>query len=164
MKRLALVRHAKSSWKYQELTDYERPLNKRGLRDAPEMGRRLAERGFSADLLLSSPAQRALVTARHVAAAISYPLDRIVEEPDFYLASPDTLIARVQSVDTEQTETVMLFGHNPTFTFLANSLGDLSVDNLPTCGIAVFCFDLDHWSELDYGTGQLEFFDYPKNT
>ena len=163
MKQVALMRHAKSSWKFPELTDFERPLNKRGMRDAPMMGERLAKRGFSTDFILTSPAQRAVATARNVARSIGFPVDQIREDPNLYLADPDTLLGAARSL-SEAVDTVMLFGHNPGFTILANELGDLTLDNLPTCGFALFEFDIKHWRDLDYGTGTARLFDFPKNT
>ena len=127
------------------------------------MGQRLARRGFKAGLIVSSPAQRALVTSRYIANEIGYPLDQIIEERDFYLAAPDTIIERLRLIPPDRADTVMVFGHNPTFTMLANTLGDLSVDNMPTCAMAVFDFPIERWSDLDYGKGTLDFFDYPKN-
>lgn len=156
------MRHAKSSWKFPELTDFERPLNKRGMRDAPMMGERLAKRGFSTDSILTSPAQRAAETAREVARSIGFPVDRIRQEPGLYLADPDTLLAAARD-SGEDVDTIMLFGHNPGFTILANELGDLTLDNLPTCGVAIFEFDIRHWRELDYGGGSVRLFDFPKN-
>lgn len=163
MKQVALMRHAKSSWKHSELSDYERPLNQRGLRDAPMMGQRLMQRGFSTDMVVTSPARRAAATARAVARAIGFPLDQIREEPDFYLAGPDTLIETTRTL-TDTADRVILFGHNPGFTILANELGDLTLDNLPTCGIALFEFDIKSWRDVDYGKGTLRLLDFPKNT
>lgn len=163
LKRLALMRHAKSSWKNAELADFDRPLNKRGLSDAPLMGERLASRDFATDLIISSPARRALVTARTVAECLGYPIIDIREEPTMYLADPDTLLEIVRETDDRYSR-LMLFGHNPGFTHLANSLGDLHVDNMPTASIAVFEFVADHWTEIDYGEGRIILFDFPKNT
>ena len=84
MKELILVRHAKSSWKDASVYDHERPLNKRGKRDAPEMGARLKLRGCEPDLIVSSSAVRALETARTVAGEIGYPLGRIVVDERLY--------------------------------------------------------------------------------
>lgn len=157
------MRHAKSSWKHAELDDFDRPLNKRGLRDAPEMGERLAAAGFGADLIVTSPARRAKVTARTVAERIGYPLGDLVEEPSMYLAEPATLLDIARTLDDRYAR-VMLFGHNPGFTQLANALGDLRVDNMPTAAVAVFEFAVDSWRDIDYGDGRLLLFDYPKNT
>lgn len=163
MKRLALMRHAKSSWKDVELADYERPLNTRGLRDAPRMGERLHDAGWRADLIMTSPARRAAVTARTIAECIGYPLIDIAEEPALYLAEPATILDIARGIDDGHT-TAMLFGHNPGMTQLANSLGDLRIDNMPTTAVAVFEFAVDRWREIDYGDGRLLLFDYPKNT
>lgn len=156
------MRHAKSSWKHAELDDIERPLNNRGLRDAPDIGNRLARAGFVAELILTSPARRARVTARIVAECIGYPVVDIVEEPAMYLAEPATLLDIARSVDNRHRR-IMLFGHNPGFTQLANALGDLRVDNMPTAAIALFEFVADEWRDIDYGDGRLILFESPKN-
>lgn len=157
------MRHAKSSWKDDALSDFERPLNKRGLRDAPSMGKRLRETGWRADLIITSPARRAAATARRIAEQLGYPVDDIDEHPALYLAEPATILEIAQGVDDAHA-CAMLFGHNPGMTQLANSLGDLRVDNMPTCSVAIFEFAVDRWSDIDYGDGKLLLFDFPKNT
>ena len=157
------MRHAKSSWKNQRLSDMQRPLNHRGLADAPKMARRLAGIGFKTDLIVSSPAARAIATARIVAETIDYPLLDIRSDEDLYLADPDTLLELIASIDNTVNR-VMLFGHNPGFTMLTNMIGDAHVDNMPTASIAAFDLDIDHWEKISYGCAKLRFFDYPKNT
>lgn len=163
MKRLCLMRHAKSSWQDSSLADIDRPLNKRGLSDAPMMGKRLAAKGLKADLIASSPANRALTTARTIALHIAYPEDNIRIIDEIYLADPAMLYELAGQIpDTIQT--AMFFGHNPGFTYMANDLGDLRIDNMPTCSIAVFDLDIDAWSDISPHCGKLSFVDYPKNT
>jgi len=160
-KRLLICRHAKSSWLDTTLSDFERPLNKRGERDAPMMGRRLAERGIRPDLIMTSPAARALATAAHYAAHLGHPLDRVQRNPIQYTATVSVLITLLQAMDSS-VNTVLLVGHNPESTALANALGGLTIDNIPTGGIVALEFALRTWSELKAGTGALLFFDYPK--
>ncbi|NIS80425.1 MAG: histidine phosphatase family protein [Anaerolineales bacterium] len=161
MKRLYLVRHSKSSWKNPGLTDFDRPLNKRGKRDAPFMGALLMERGVFPDIILSSPAKRALRSAKIIAEEIEYPLEEIVTLPELYMASAHELLDLIRYLDDVYAE-VMLFGHNPGFTDLANFLTEYDVDNIPTSGVFCVDFDVLSWGEVSEGSGKVAFFDYPK--
>ena len=162
MKRLTLLRHAKSSWDDVSLDDYERPLNPRGRRAAPEMGRRLLANGDVPDLIISSPAKRAITTARMVAREIAYPEARIIGEPKLFHAGSSQILAIVNSLQT-LADHVMICGHNPGFTDLANMLGDTRIDNMPTAAIFCVDFDIECWSELTAGTGRFLYFDMPRN-
>ncbi len=157
MRRLTLVRHAKSDWSLPGQNDWDRPLNKRGQRDAPEMARRLRSRRLKPDLILSSPAVRALTTASVMARELKVPATRVQQDERLYLASPADLLA-------VEARHVMVFGHNPGMTECANRLsaGD-HIDNLPTCGVFTAQFDVAAWRELDWHAGQDAEFDYPKN-
>ncbi len=155
---LYLVRHAKSSWADPGMAGIDRPLNKRGKRDAPVMGRRLKERGVRPDLIITSPAKRARRTTGEIGKAMGYEGDvRIVES--IYGGGASAIIQVAQSVDAA-VASLMLVGHNPDMTDLANTLTDFSVDNLPTC--AIFSARFDSWPDVGPGAGQFEFFDYPK--
>ena len=162
MKTLYLVRHAKSSWDYPELTDFDRPLNKRGKRDAPDMGRRLKSRGIKPDLMLSSPANRALTTCQIIADAIGYNEHKIETDKQIFHATANTLLKVLNQVD-DQNDSAMLFGHNPGFTDFANELVDTDIYNIPTCGVFACTFPLDSWSYVNWSSGSLLFYDYPKN-
>jgi phosphohistidine phosphatase len=163
VKHLTIVRHAKSSWKHPGLADRERPLNGRGTHDAPMMGQRLAERGYRPDLILSSPATRALTTATVMAEALGCsPADIEVDER-IYGAGVAGLIRLVQEVD-DGVERIMLFGHNPELTGLVNRLARVSLDNLPTCGMAQLEFAFDTWAELGSQLAVRADIDYPKRT
>ncbi|MCC5932505.1 MAG: histidine phosphatase family protein [Cyclobacteriaceae bacterium] len=162
MKTLFLVRHAKSSWDDMNLADFDRPLASRGFRDAPEMGRRLASRNIIPDLILSSPANRAFSTATIIARSIDYDLDKIETRQDIYLAGVRTLVNQIQSV-SDRVYKLMLFGHNPGFTDLANYLSGSNILNIPTAGIVCIEFNVDKWSVVEKNSGRLNFFDYPKN-
>jgi phosphohistidine phosphatase len=161
MKRLTLVRHAKSSWKETGLTDHDRPLNKRGKHDAPMMGERLRDQGVSPDLLLSSTAKRARKTAEVIAAAIGYPPEAIAYDERLYLGSVDELLEAIRDLDDDK-EHVMLFGHNPGFTALANRVGDATLENLPTCGVYSVELAIDRWKDVGEPTGRLWLYDFPK--
>lgn len=161
MKRLFLCRHAKSSWKDSTLADIDRPLNKRGKKDAPVMGARLAMRGFGPDLILASPAKRALATARQLAKHVDYPKKNIIIKNELYGATPDTQMHIIRNVYDDLTS-VYIVGHNPETTLLANYLGGLDIYNVPTCGIVLLEFDVESWGKIDRGEGKLILFDYPK--
>lgn len=161
MKTLYLVRHAKSSWKYPELSDLERPLNKRGKRDAPIMGRRLQLRSIIPDLMLSSPANRALTTCKVIAKALKYPEHKVATDKNIYHAEAESLLEVVRVVSNKMNS-LMLFGHNPGFTDFANALANTDIYNIPTCGVFACEFEVDNWSNVTFGNGKLLFYDYPK--
>ena len=161
MKDLILVRHAKSSWKDPTLTDHERPLNKRGKRDAPEMGERLARGGCDPDLIVSSSAVRALETARTVAGKLGYPRGGIAVEERLYHASVAELLHVIQGVG-DSVGTLMLFGHNPGLTDLANHIGPREIFNMPTCAVLHLGFQADTWSTVGDQGGVEVLYDYPK--
>lgn len=162
MKTLYLIRHAKSSWKNQNLRDYERPLNKRGKRDAPFMGEKLNSKGLKVDAIVSSPASRAKKTAQIIAEKLHFPWGEIEYLDRVYDADEDDLLDIIQH-QPKEVEVMMLFGHNPEFTDLANELANSDIDNVPTTGIVCINFDVDRWKEVAFGKGDLVFFDYPKN-
>lgn len=161
MKVIYLVRHAKSSWKNSSLTDFERPLNQRGLRDAKFMGKLLGEKDVQLDLLLSSPAKRALVTANKIAGEMGYPQDKIRTEPRLYGESFNMYLNVIKELD-ESCETVMIVAHNPTMTALINYLADYGLDNLPTCGVFAVEFQVASWKKMSHGVGRCLFYEYPK--
>lgn len=144
MKQLWIVRHAKSDWGNPGLADFDRPLNNRGLRDAPAMGEWLDRQGVEPELLLCSPARRAKHTAEQIAKAISYPLGKIRFEQRIYEADPETLLALIGLTESN-IGSLMLVGHNPGLTLLVNILGGGPLDNLPTCAVAALQFDCDDW-------------------
>ncbi len=146
MKTLFLVRHAKSSRDDPMLPDKDRPLNGRGMRDAPTVGKQLAKRDVKPDLVLSSPARRALATAEIVAGKLDYRLKDIVVDDRLYAATPDVLLAVVHELD-DKANRVMLFGHNPELTELAHRLSG-KITDMPTCAVAEFAFDIKSWSNV----------------
>ena len=160
MKTLFLGRHAKSSWDDSGLSDFERPLNERGERDAPEMGRRLAQKYPTANVILSSSAVRARTTAAILAKEWGYEGDLLLE-PGLYEASTSQMLDFIQELEDEATSALFV-AHNPTITWLANLLGNLSIGNVPTCGIVVLKIPCDKWSEVKEGLAELIEFDFPK--
>lgn len=163
MKTLFLVRHAKSSWKDPTLADHDRPLNKRGKRDAPRMGKRLADRQVRPDVMLTSPAVRARRTAEKISAEIGFPAAEIVVDESIYHGGTTGLLAVIRGLD-EGAATAMIFGHNPAMTDLVNYLAHTTIDNVPTCGVAEIRFYVESWSDVVSGGGELADFDYPKRT
>lgn len=161
MKTLYLCRHAKSSWADPGMDDFDRPLNERGLRNAPYMAQVFKDRGEPLDMIVSSPANRALTTARSFADALALPLERFLLEPRIYHAHRHALSHLVNHLPPA-ADRIMLFGHNPGFTELLNHLSDAGVDNLPTCGLVRIDFALSDWQQLVKDSGTLVWFDYPK--
>jgi phosphohistidine phosphatase len=146
MKILILVRHAKSSWERAALDDRERPLAERGRRDAPRMAERLHRRGVQPELLLSSPARRALATAQLMARPLRYERADIVVDERLYPGGADAVLEVIQGLDPP-LRCVMLIGHDPGLSELAHRFCR-AVDHLPTCTVAEFAFDADTWSQL----------------
>ena len=162
MKRLTLLRHGKSSWDDPSLNDFDRPLNPRGRRSAPEMGRRLKARDEIPDLVLSSPARRAISTARMACREMGFPESRIIEDQTIYHASSARLFEVLRSLETLASR-LMVVGHNPGFTDFANDLSDARIDNLVTASVFAVELDIQDWSEIAEGTGRFLYYDYPKN-
>ncbi|WP_151086372.1 SixA phosphatase family protein [Hymenobacter baengnokdamensis] len=163
MKTLYLMRHAKSSWSFDELSDQERPLNDRGRDDAPRMGQALAARHIVPDLIMSSPAVRAMSTAVLVARELKYASANIVVEPGIYQADLDDLLAIIRALpDTAQS--VLLTGHNPTLTDVANYLSPSPLSSeMPTAGVICLRFQTEAWAEVKQANAEFYFFDCPKN-
>ena len=162
LKTLVLVRHAKSSWKDDSLADRDRPLNGRGKRDAPRMGRRLADLAGTPDLIVSSPATRAMATARLVADAVGYPVDGIREDERIYEAGPAEILEAIRGLD-DRHDRVFLIGHNPGFTDLVNALTKPSIDNVPTCGVVVLGVATERWADVSRTTVRRAAFATPKD-
>lgn len=162
MKTLYLLRHAKSSWDFADLSDHDRPLNNRGRRDAPLMGRELLSREVQFDLILSSSAVRALTTATLVAHELEYDLNQIRINPAIYGATYQELIQIIRETP-DDTEQLLLVGHNPTITETANALSPEYIADMPTAGVVCLSFDCPIWPEIDKTNATLHFFDFPKN-
>ncbi len=152
MKRLYLVRHAKSSWDHPGLEDFDRPLNKRGMRDAPKMGEYLAEQRILPQIIVSSPARRAHATAISLAVALQVPPADIVEDDRIYAAATTTLIAVIRRWD-DTWERVMMVGHNPGMADLAAVLTGAEVGHVPTCTVMGIGLDVARWGDVAPGCG-----------
>ena len=160
---LYLVRHAKSSWKDGSLSDMDRPLNKRGRRNSPEMGRRMREQGHKPDLIISSPANRAQTTARNIARELDIDESEIVTDKDLYFSGAVGMLGVLEGVD-DRYRKVMMTGHNPTMEYLANQLGHTNVISMPTCAVAIIGFDMASWADVNSTNGVLLGYDYPKGS
>jgi len=162
MKTLYLLRHAKSSWDDTSLPDRDRPLEARGERDATRMSRRWSPQHGKPDLIMSSPAVRALATAKVIAAGLEYKLRDITVDDRPYAATVDALIAVVEALD-DKLARVMLVGHNPGFTELAHRF-DSAITHMPTCAIAEFRFDANCWVDIGQARPAHTTFDSPKQS
>lgn len=162
IKTLYIVRHAKSSWKDSELSDEQRPLNKRGKRDAPFMADLIANKVESKNrALLSSTAVRAFTTAKVFAKALGIKEKDIIQSDELYLADEDEILGEVKTF-IDDYDTLFIFGHNPGFTYFANRVCDTDIANVPTTGVVCVTFNVDKWKDIGFGKGKLEYFEYPK--
>ncbi|TKC65500.1 histidine phosphatase family protein [Pedobacter hiemivivus] len=162
MKQLLLVRHGKSEWGNAHLADFDRPLNPRGHRNAPEMAARLLQKNLVPQQLVSSPALRAITTAKHFAQAWKKSTEQIKEDPSIYEANVKTLLKVINNFKNKH-DYIAVFGHNPGFTDLVNYLSDADIYNIPTCGTVLIEFEVDDWALVSHHTGKLLQFDYPKS-
>lgn len=159
MKTLFLMRHAKSSWEDRALDDFARPLNERGRRAAPLMGKYLLDKNMLPELIVSSPALRAAETARMLATAAKYK-NKIEYDACIYEANVATLLKIIGELD-ENINSAMLVGHNPG---MENALAHLTNEarHMPTAGLAHISFDIHHWADIAAGAGRLLNFTVPK--
>ena len=162
MRTLTIIRHAKSSWEQEGLHDFERPLNERGRRDAPVMASRLKHAAALPDLLLSSPALRAITTARIFAQALGISPEAIQLQAKIYEASVSTLLQIVRGLD-DQYAHIALFGHNPGLSELSRKLAHCDFDELPTCGMVQISLPVEHWRDVSANSGQLLYSSWPKD-
>jgi phosphohistidine phosphatase len=146
MKTLYLVRHAKAGPGNPALPDRDRPLNDRGLREAAEMGQRLAQRGVKPDVVLTSPAVRTLATAEHLTQALGMDRGDIVVDERLYDAAPNALLGVIQGLGPEP-ERVMLVGHNPGLAELANYFVR-EITDMATCAVAELRFEVKSWADI----------------
>jgi phosphohistidine phosphatase len=149
MKTLVLIRHAKSSWDHMGLKDIDRPLNEKGHESAVKMSNKLAAILPKIDQIISSPAVRAHTTAQYFATAYHIEKEAIELDSNIYEAVPEDIINIIQEV-SDANNAILIFGHNPTFTYLANMFNSDFIDNVPTCGICIIQSKADKW--LDFNT------------
>lgn len=162
MKTLIIVRHAKSSWDNTHQDDFDRPLNARGMKDAPEMARRLRSKTIPIDAFVSSTAVRAWQTAVYFAEAYDVAESSIIRIPALYHADVPAFYETVSTLSNE-LRSVALFSHNPGITEFVNSLGvNTRVDNMPTCAVFGVRTRITSWKDFENGEKEYWFFDYPK--
>jgi phosphohistidine phosphatase len=161
MKKLLLIRHAKSDWGDPSLDDIDRPLNERGKRDAPMMAQRLLDKKVRIDAFISSPAKRAFKTAKIMAEEFKAGKDSVQTEKALYLAGEESFLKVITHAD-DDCDCIAIFSHNPGITEFANELTDTRIDNIPTCGVFAVQADCDRWKDFEEAKKQLLFFTYPK--
>lgn len=159
MKKLFIIRHAKSDWDNPQLDDYDRPLNKRGKTNAPFMGKLLAEKGIQPDLIIASPSLRTMTTAELIAKEVGY-IKAITPNQYIYEAYVSALQEIVQYI-YDDNDTVFLVGHNPGVSALAYMLCDLK-ESVPTCAIIEIEFDCNSWMDVSKANSKLISYEYPK--
>ncbi len=160
MKKLYLVRHAKSSWELPGIPDVDRPLNGRGVRDAYSSSEWLREMGYLPDLMVSSPATRALHTAMIFARTFDVKFSNILIKRKLYEADHKQLLSVIQTI-SDDYQSIMVFAHNPGITHFVNHAIDHHIDNVPTTGIACLNYEVSQWQQIG-NKAELVFFDYPK--
>jgi len=160
IKVLYIVRHGKSSWDNETLADIDRPLKERGIRDAQNMAGRFKNNEPVPQRIITSPAIRAMHTAMIFCRILEIPEERIIISEDLFHAKPSEII-EITGKTPDNVESLMIFGHNPGFTHLANILSNLAVNNIPTCGLVKLVFETDSWKQIDRQYLVDAKFDYP---
>lgn len=159
MKKLLIVRHAKSSWG-DGVEDFDRNLKKKGKVNAPFMAGKLLSRGLNIKQIISSSAVRTMKTTKLINSVLGLNDSKITFQKELYLAPPKTIISTIQSVD-DSIDELMIVAHNPGVTQVVNFLANEHYENIPTSGMACILFDIKSWSEIK-NNGTLGFFIYPK--
>lgn len=159
MKTIYLVRHAKAGSSHSG--DFDRKLNETGLKEAHVMGELLKERGVAADMVIASPAKRALTTAEIFCDILGYQKLHIEKRMEIYEGGAGNLVKIVEQI-TDSCNSAMLFGHNPGITECANRLAGSSINSMATCGVVRLDFDSEGWSALHEGCCKLVWYEFPK--
>ncbi|ABB24898.1 SixA phosphatase family protein [Pelodictyon luteolum] len=161
MKTLYLVRHAKAGWSADAASDFERTLSERGITEAHFMARLVHERDPRPDMLVTSPAVRALTTAETFAGVFDIPPESIIQNMEIYHGGASELLDIVRSLP-DDAGSVMLFGHNPVMSELANRLGDMKGEAMETCSVVRLDFQSNRWSEAGPGKGLMVWHEHPE--
>ncbi|NPA73842.1 MAG: histidine phosphatase family protein [Epsilonproteobacteria bacterium] len=161
MKRLFIIRHAKSDWSKTDISDFDRGLKKRGKRDIVLMACWLQSNGYYPDIIISSPAKRAKKSAKKIAEVLGIDKDKIIYNKKIYEASPADLTDILSKIKDKYND-VFLVGHNPSLNELAEYLSDSVIFNIPTSGIICIEFDIKSWRDIKKKKGEILFFEYPK--
>lgn len=160
-KTLILIRHAKSSWKDATLNDIQRPLNKRGTKDASKMGKHLFKEKIIPNVIFSSPGLRALITARLLSVELDMKPSEIKVRENLYTFNFEYLFDAIKSIKNKY-DTAMIVGHNPAITNLTNFLCGSEITNVPTCGVIVLKLSVDSWDKVNKKKAKLKNYYYPK--
>jgi phosphohistidine phosphatase len=150
MKKLILVRHAKSSWEFNVI-DHERPLNEKGVKDANNVSNKLNLKDLNLDLVLSSDSVRTKTTANTFISNLNIKESLIQFNHDLYDFSGRNLVRVIKNCD-QNINSLMVFGHNHAITAFVNTYGNVHIDNVPTCGVVIIDFDINNWKNLNKGT------------
>ena len=161
MKTLYLVRHAKSDWEDLSLKDFDRPLNTRGLLNAPKVGLKLKEEGEVPQLVVASPAKRTTQTAETLCEQMEIDVSLIKYIGSIYEASTRELLQVINNLN-DQFDSVMIVCHNMAISYIAEYLTGNDIGNIPTCGVFKISFDFDEWLSVSEKTGEEVFFWKPK--
>ena len=153
MKNLVLIRHAKSSWEH-DVSDDQRPLEKRGIADAHLVSSEFGAQSFQPDKIFSSHANRALTTCKIFLENLEISDKLLVVSQELYDFGGRNVADFIKSLD-DRLNNVMIFGHNYAFTSISNRFGSTFIDNLPTCGLVWIQFDIDSWKAVEQGTTKL---------
>lgn len=162
-KRLVIVRHSKSTWDYTGITDFDRPLKETGINNTLFLSGKLKEKNILPDLIITSPAIRALHTAMIIARELSYPFSDININPYLYHDSEEEINDLIKET-SDLINTLFVFGHNPTFTYLSNLYLTKKIENLPTSGTAILTFNCLTWNEISIRNKTNELLIFPKKS
>ncbi|MCF6172296.1 MAG: histidine phosphatase family protein [Campylobacteraceae bacterium] len=161
MKKIYLIRHAKSSWKEEGISDFQRQLNKKGKVDLTHMAKRLKNFHVTADLIISSPAKRAKTTAKEIANTIGFEKSNILYQDCLYESSYEAYRYLLDTID-DRFNSIFIIAHNPTITQVGEILSGAILTNMPTCSIVCLEFDIQSFRDISENSGKILFFDYPK--
>lgn len=159
MKYLTIIRHAKSSWENPDLDDLVRPLNERGLQSIKIIGNYLKEKQMQPDLVIASPATRALQTAIGIGTYLNYTPDDLLIKQEIYFGNPTSIFSILKNLNDVLND-VFLFGHEPILSSLIEMLTKNQLDKFPTCAVYRIAFDINHWNAIK--KGKMAFFVTPK--
>jgi phosphohistidine phosphatase len=161
LKQLIIIRHAKSSWDFSILNDFDRPLNERGRKDAPMISKRLLDKKITIDAFISSTAKRAFTTAAYFAEAYAVKEKQIIKVPELYHAAASVFYDVIENTN-DSLNTIAVFSHNPGITDFVNQLTNTKIDDMPTCGVFAVTIKIEKWKNFANAEKEFWFFDYPK--
>ena len=156
-----IVRHAKASWDFPELPDVDRPIVEKGINNTHKIAAELNSRNLIIDKIISSHAKRAIETANIIAKDINYPVEKIEINKGIYRVDVDDIFDVFTDVDNK-VNSLLILGHNPTFTHFANLFLEETIETLPTSGVVSISFETDNWLELDKAQHKTNFILFPK--